>query len=123
PGLIPPDSFERPDLQIESMQPLGNGSAEVCDRGPPPPFGPGGGIPGIDPANFNPGQTITDGLNDFACRFAVQPSRDDACTLDHLGNFAFVHPATTIQFCDQVSSVAAFPAGDTVLTARLRDVG
>lgn len=121
--LTPDNPADRPDLQLLSSNPLGNGSPVVCDKGAPPPIGMGGGIPAVDPPDFGESQQITDALNDFACRFAVQPSREDACTLDNLGNFEFVRRTTTMQFCDQVSSVAAFPPGDTVLTARLRDVG
>lgn len=113
---------ERPDLQLESDRPLGDGSAAICDIGPPPPLGTGGGVPAVDPPQFADGEAVTDALRDFACRFAVQPTSEDACSLDSLGNFAFVAPATTIQFCNQVTSVARFSTGDTVLTARLRDV-
>ena len=124
PGIrIENDAEEaRPDLQIESSRPLGDGSAAVCDLGPPPPAGKGGGVPAVDPPSFDGGAGVTDALKDFACRFAVQPTGDDACTLDNLGNFAFVGQGTTIQFCNQVTSTASFPSGDTVLTARLRDV-
>ena len=82
----------------------------------------GGGVPGIDPPDFGPGQSITDALNDIGCRFAVQPTRDEACTLDNFGNFAFVAPDTTIQFCNQIASTFAFPNDCTTLTAQLRDV-
>lgn len=121
--LAPEESVLRPDLQIFASRPLGNGSTVVCDRGPAPPLGMGGGIPAVDPPDFGGDQTTTDAVNDFACRFAVQPSRDDACTLDNLGNFDFVSTRTTIQFCSQVATVTAFPPGDTLLTVRLRDVG
>lgn len=120
--LAPEEPVLRPDLQIFASRPLGNGSAVVCDRGQAPPLGMGGGIPAVDPPDFGGDQTTTDAINDFACRFAVQPSREDACTLDNLGNFDFVSSQTTIQFCSQVASVMAFPPGDTLLTVRLRDV-
>jgi hypothetical protein len=123
-SVLEPDvEGERPDLLVLSNRPLGNGSAVVCDKGPPPPVGEGGGIPAVEPPDFGEGQQITDALRDFACRFAVQPSSEDACTLDNLGNFDFVGARTTIQFCSQVATVSAFPTGDTILTARLRDVG
>ena len=122
--LVPGIPELRPDVQIVVNRPLGNGSTVVCDRGPGPPIGTGGGIPPVDPPDFgDPSQAVTDALNDFACRLAVQPSRGDACTLDNRGNFDFVDPRTTIQFCSQVASIAAFPSGDTLVTARLRDVG
>jgi len=112
----------RPDLQILASRPLGNGSPAVCDTGRPPPFGSGGGIPGFSHLGFAPTSEVTAALWDFACRFSVQPSAEEACTLDRFGNFAFLGEGTTIQYCDQVSAVAAFPKGDTILRARLRDV-
>lgn len=121
--LTPDAEDERPDLQIIASRALGNGSTLVCDKGQPAPIGMGGGVPAIDPPDFGPGQDITDAMTDLACRFAVQPSSDDACTLDNLGNFEFRGQGTTIQFCDQVATVSAFPAGDTVLSVRVRDVG
>lgn len=121
--LTPFSSDERPDLQIIADRALGNGSTLVCDKGQPPPIGMGGGVPAIDPPDFGPGQDITDAMSDLACRFAVQPSNDDACTLDNFGNFHFLGQGTTIQFCDQVATVSAFPSGDTILSVRVRDVG
>jgi hypothetical protein len=118
--LVVEDPDERPDLQIQSSRSMGDGSTDVCDHGPPPE---GGGIPGIDPPDFGPGQHVTDALRDFACRFAVQPESREACTLDNLGDFAFRDGRSTIQYCSQTASVAAFPHGKTVVTARLRDVG
>ena len=120
--LTPEQAGERPDLLIESSQPLGNGSAAVCDLGPPPPEGEGGGIPAIDPPDFGPGDSITAALLDFACRFAVQPTAGEACTLNSFGDYAFRSPDSTIQYCNQFAAVSAFPVGLTVLTARLRDV-
>lgn len=121
--LVPSLPELRPDLQIVANRPLGNGSPAVCDRGLPPPQGTGGGIPAVADVDFDdPSPSLTDALNDFACRFAVQPSRGDACTLDARGNFDFVSRLSTIQFCNQVASIAAFPPGDTLLTVRLLDV-
>ena len=121
-NLIPEEEGARPDLQILASRPLGNGSEAVCDKGPPPPLGNGGGIPPVDPPDFGSSEEITNAMIDFACRFAVQPSREDACTLDTRGNFDFLGDGTTIQFCNQTATVTAFASGDTVLTARLRDV-
>ena len=120
--VTPEEGLSRPDLQMLVSRSMGNGSAEVCDKGQPPPIGMGGGVPAVDPPDFGPGQTITDAMFDLSCRFAVQPTREDACTLDSLGNFDFLGGRSTIQFCNQLATITAFPAGDTVLTARLRDV-
>jgi len=119
----PPD---RPSLQIQASAELGDGSMVVCDTGPPPPAGEGGGIPPVFPPSFAEGdQTITNALNDFACRFEEQPpaiNSENACTLNAVGNFSFLGTGTQLQFCDDVSQVAAFAVGDTVLTARVLDV-
>lgn len=123
-GLVPEEEGDRPDMQILVSQPLGNGSVAVCDKGLPPPVGMGGGVPPVDPPDFeDDGEMVTNAMVDLACRFAVQPSREDACTLDERGNFDFQGEDTTIQFCDQLATVSAFPPGDTVVTVRLRDVG
>ncbi len=123
----PPDN--RPDLQIESNHDLGNGSPAVCDTGPPPPAGNGGGVPGIDPPDFEPGPAptpafITNALNGFACRFE-QFSPGAPCTfIDDSGGEKLVNPDATIQFCDAVTVTAAFPTQppDTTLTVQLRDI-
>ena len=116
-----------PDLQIFSSRPLGDGSAAVCDRIPPN----AGGIPAVDPADFDGSQRNIDAANDFGCRFRDgggnpfgRRSSDDACTQfpPDSGLFRFVSPAATIQFCGLVDSSFAFPPGDTVLTVRLRDI-
>lgn len=121
-SLVPEEDGERPDLQILVSQSLGNGSLAVCDKGLPPPVGMGGGVPSVEPPDFGDGEMITNAMVDLACRFAVQPSREDACTLDERGNFDFLGDDTTIQFCDQLATVSAFPTGDTAVTVRLRDV-
>jgi hypothetical protein len=112
-----------PDLQIVASRNLGNGSPAVCDRLPPQ----SGGIPAVDPPRFD--QTTVAALNDFGCRFLDgngQPSgrsRGDACVLFNDGNYDFVQRAgSTLQFCGFVDAVMHFPPGDTLLTARLRDV-
>jgi hypothetical protein len=110
----PNDPTLRPDLQIESSQPLGNGSLAVCDAG---------GVPAINPPDFSVTQPISNALNDLACHFDVAMSRGGACTQNSFGATAFVSPESRGQFCLQVSSDLQFPIGDTVLTARLRDRG
>jgi hypothetical protein len=118
----PVDPSVRPDLQILSTRALGNGSAAVCDNGPLPNF-PLGGIPGFDPADFDPGsQAVADALNDFGCRFDVH-TNDNPCTNNRAGNPAFLGVGTTLQYCT-VTVVGAelhFPPGDTVLTVQVRD--
>jgi len=107
----------QPDLQIETSSNLGDGSSVVCDNS----FPTAGGVPAITPADFSPTQTISDALNDFGCRFKVFSSTDFACTQDSAANFVFANSSSTAQFCVLVSEALTFPAGDTVLTARIRD--
>ncbi len=118
----PANPSVRPDLQILSTRALGNGSAAVCDNGPLPNL-PLGGVPGIDPPDFDPNsQAVADALNDFGCRFDVHTS-DNPCTNDGAGNPAFLGPGTTLQYCTLtvVGAELHFPPGDTVLTVQVRD--
>jgi hypothetical protein len=108
---------QRPDLQLENNRNMGSGSTAVCDIG----VG-GGGIPGIDPADFGVSQFVSDALADFACRFEFHLA-GSPCTLNQNGIEATVGPVpATAQFCDQVSTTAAFPAGDSLLTVRVADI-
>lgn len=117
-NLFPADPAQRPQPQILSAKPLGNGSTEVCDTGPAPQ---GGGVPGISPPDFRVGQDVTDALRDLMCRFSVHSSSSTACTLNRFGDFGFVGSGTQTQFCFQVPQTVEFPAGDTVLAAQLTD--
>jgi hypothetical protein len=120
----PEDPGARPDIQIQSKRSLGNASAAICDRGPPPDAAVGG-VPGIDPPSFAFTQVISNTLNDFGCRFDFHITATDACTKDELGNFAFVSSLTQTQFCSvpAVGVEMLFPSGDTLLTVQLRDLG
>ena len=111
------DPTRQPDLQIESANNLGDGSPAVCDNS----FPNLGGVPGVNPADFSPVQSISDALNDLGCRFRVYAETDFACTQDSSGNFLFGSAGSTVQFCTLVDDTLTFPTGDTVLTARLRD--
>lgn len=117
--LTTPGLDGRPDLQIQSSVPLGNGSVAICDTGAPPV---GGGVPAIVPASYDPNSTfVTNALLDFACRFEAF-SRAAPCTLVGSATFGFVQPAATAQFCDTVAATSAFPLGEAVLSVRVRDV-
>lgn len=110
----------RPDLQIQGSRPMGDGSTKVCDLGPPPI---GGGVPAIDPPSFDPNSPfVTAALRDFACRFEVfNPSAP--CTItEPTGQSGFIAEETVVQFCDTVAATALFPAGETVLRARVRSI-
>lgn len=112
-----------PDLQVQVTRPLGDGSPAVCDRVPPD----AGGVPAIDPPNFEETANHISIVNDLACRFLNglgDPGgrgQLDACVLMPSGDFRFVDPTSTIQFCGFIDRVAEFPPGDTLVSARLRD--
>lgn len=117
------DPTVRPDLQIEVSRDLGDGSPAVCDNSAEN-FG---GVPGIDPPSFEMTRDVSAALNDLGCRFndgtgAPQGRRmDSACVLFPDGEFHFVDPSATIEFCGFVTRPLSFPDRDTVVTARVRD--
>jgi hypothetical protein len=121
-----PSGSDRGDLQVLVSAPIGDpsdsagfGSTRVCDMGPPPtPFG---GVPGINPPDFGPGQAVTDAIRDMECRFSIQETSAVACTRSKFGDFAYLGSGTRTQFCYQVPMTAAFQPGDTVVAIQLRD--
>jgi len=122
-GPVPPSN--RPDLQIESTQSMGVDPINTqCASGPA--SSGGGGILGINPPNFGPDMgsvpTLTNALNNFACRFqAFSPSQP--CTfVDASGIGRTVNPSAVIQFCDAVTGTAAFQPGPSLVTVQLRDI-
>jgi hypothetical protein len=118
----PGDPNVLPDLQIIVSRPLGDGSAKVCDEGPRPL--PIGGVPAIVPPAFGGSQAVSNAINDLACRFDARTASQQACTVDGFFSYAFTDPRSTNQFCTSpgVGSEIAFPTGDTIVTARVRDV-
>ncbi len=117
-----PGGDGRPDLQIQNSRDMGNGSLTVCDTGPPSQGG--GGVPGVWPPNFEASNSfVTAALQDFACRFDPSVSATAPCTILDAGREpSLVKPMSTAQFCNFVAATAAFPAGENILTVRLRDV-
>ncbi len=107
----------RPDLEIQANRDLGDGSPKVCDRRRPEL----GGIPKISPPGFDGGQAVADALNDFSCRFETFIESDFSCTVNKLGNYAFVGTDTTTQFCVIVAKSFAFRTGVTEVRVRRRD--
>ena len=111
----PDDPSLRPDLQIETSRPLGDGDAQVCEGL--------GSVPAVNPPDFGESQTVSAALSDLACNFIVAPDSEGACTFDpETLEGAFADDSSTIQFCYEVLPTGSFPVGDTILTARLRDV-
>jgi hypothetical protein len=76
---------------------------------------------------FDDTPAVRNAVNDFGCRVddgTGQPQgvpEEYACTSFPDGDFHFVRPDSTLQFCAMVTSSWAFPAGATVVRARLRD--
>ena len=114
-----------PDLQILVSRPLGDGSAAVCDVDPE---GENGGVPASDPPVFSDSAMIRDAINDLGCRVnngqgdAVARKLGDACTRFADGSFGFVDSASQVQFCLPIARAWAFPQGDTIVAARVRNV-
>ena len=120
----PGNPAARPDLQVEVSRPLGDGSLVVCDN----TEGHFGGVPGIDPMSYDTTQAISDALNDLGCRFndgTGTPggrNEDSACVQFPDGEFHFVDPQSTVEFCGFISFPLRFADGDTIVTARVRDI-
>jgi hypothetical protein len=111
-----------PHFQIVASRPLGNGSAAMCDDGPPP--GSIGGVPAVNPPVFGGSQAVSNAINDLSCRFDAR-SALTACTRDPFTQMeVFTGDGSTVQFCTTpgVGAELAFPVGDTILTARVLDV-
>lgn len=117
-----------PDLQMIVSRALGDGSPLVCDIEPPML----GGVPATTPFGFTDDAGAAALLNDLGCRVddgtgeaTARASSASACTRSIHGNdfgYAFVLPDTTVQYCLVVARPWAFPSGDTVVAARLRDI-
>jgi hypothetical protein len=119
PGGLPPG------VEFLVSRALGDGSLAVCDYDPPII----GGVPGVDPPVFSSAPNVVDAIADFGCRVddgtgqpAARTGSDSACTRDVGALFSFVAPTSTAQFCLPIAEAWAFPPGDTVVAARVRDV-
>ena len=127
-GALGTSTFDAPgppDLQIQATRDLGNGSAVVCDD-TAPNFG---GVPGIAPPDLGDPSAIAGALNDFGCRFidgsGMTQGRTCAqsCIRFADGEFHCVEEGhTEEQFCAAIDRPLQFPGGDTLVTARVRDV-
>jgi hypothetical protein len=109
----------RPDLFVEASMPMGNGDSVVVDCTSSPNLD---GIAAVDPPDFGPGDSITNALKDFSCRFAGN-SVNTPCLLASNGLATLGNPGAgpLVQFCDDVAGGQALQTGDTLLTVRLRD--
>ena len=108
-----------PDLQVIVSRPLGDGSVALCDTALPQL----GGVPAADPFGYDSAQAVT-AVNDLGCR--VEDGRGEplgggnACTRPATLNNGFVAGDSTRQFCLPIAAAWAFPAGDTIVRARVR---
>jgi hypothetical protein len=115
-----------PDLQVQVSRPLGDGSPAVCDSVPPND----GGVPGISPPDLSDDPTTCNALNDLGCRFLDGKDRPQGrlcgegweCVLFPSGEEGCMSPEATTQFCTLIAQSAAFAPGETLVTARVRDV-
>jgi hypothetical protein len=112
------DPSAQPDLQMVASNHLGRPTTAVCDGA----FPVRGGVPAVEPPDFDTTTTVSDALNDLACRFKLFAETDFACTQDSRGNYVFANGSSSVQFCILVDDALTFPTGETVLTVRLRDV-
>jgi hypothetical protein len=110
------DPTVRPDLEIISSRDLGDGSKAVCDRMKPII----GGVPAAK--SFAEDQATSNAINDLSCRFETFNESEHSCTVTEHGDFSFASPDTQQQFCMIVARAWSFPVGDTILTARVRDM-
>ena len=118
------DAPQAPDLQIQTTRELGNGSAAVCDAS----IENLGGVPAVDPPRFDDSPEVVDVLNDLGCRFldgdGLRTSRDcsEACIQFDSGEYGCRSPDARAQFCGFMTAATAFPPGDTLVSARVRDI-
>lgn len=113
-----------PDLQVQVTRPLGDGSEAVCDTVPPND----GGVPAIDPPELSDAPQVCGALNDLGCRFIdgtgspVGRRCSEGCVLFPTGELGCVSAETELQFCGRLARSSGFPVGETLVTARVRDV-
>ncbi len=110
------DAGALPDLQVLVSRPLGDGGGAVCEGN-----GRTGGIPAVPSLDFPADAATAAAINDLGCRAfdsGVPPT--NACTRK-APLFGTVSDSSEIQFCIPVAKAWAFPVGDTVVAARVRD--
>ncbi len=113
-----------PDMQMLVSRALGDGDPTVCDILPPLI----GGVAATPDLEFETEPEVDAAINDLGCRFddgqgnALGREMLDACTRSNEGfGFDFVDRTTSVQYCAAIAQAWAFPIGDTVVAARLRD--
>lgn len=120
------DGVTVPDLQILLSRDLGDGDPTVCDVDLENSMF--GGVPGIDPPEFSDDPGVIDAINDLGCRVndgkgaPLGRSILEPCSRDSFGNFTFVNPRSSVQFCLPIARAWNFQDGDTIAVARVRGV-
>ncbi len=105
-------------------RPLGDGSLAVCDYDPPLI----GGVPAVNPPLFSDDPVVIDAIADLGCRVndgtgdARGRSSSAACTRDQGAVYTFTAAESELQYCLPIAVAWAFPPGDTIVAARVRDV-
>lgn len=113
-----------PDLQVIVSRPLGDGSGVVCDAD----FPDVGGVPATEPFDLD-NAAAAPAINDLGCRADDGMGKPKGragqfCTRDAQTRSGVPASAITqAQFCIPIAKAWAFPAGDTIVAARVRDVG
>ncbi|HVN85588.1 MAG TPA: hypothetical protein VMW17_12170 [Candidatus Binatia bacterium] len=115
------ETGQLPDLQVLVSRPLGDGIADVCEDD-----GHSGGVPAIPTLDFQ-SDAAAAAINDLGCRaYGRQPT---VCTrklgvptgVGSVQGFATVDSTSQVQFCIPIAKAWAFPVGDTIVAARVRD--
>ncbi len=114
-----------PDLQVIVSRPLGNGDPTICDTFLPEL----GGVPATEPFAFQDTAPALDIIHDLGCRFfdgagqlVARQSSLEACTTSDEGfGFGYIDRNSRLQFCGMINPAWAFPTGDTLVAARLKD--
>jgi hypothetical protein len=122
-----PGGASLPDLQVILSNPLGDGSQVLCDTDRPTV----GGVPAVDPFEFSDAPGVVLAINDLGCRAdnglgepQGRPAGETACTrAQPSGKIGTVVSNSTVQFCIPIALAWAFPEGDTIVAARVRDRG
>jgi hypothetical protein len=114
---------QTPDLQVLVSRPLGDGDATVCEAD-----GRGGGIPAVPSLDFAPDPTTVAAINDLGCRAVSRRALSGTtfCTRNPFEvasgqPFIAVSRESPAQFCIPIARAWAFPVGDTIVAARVRD--
>ena len=87
-----------------------------------------GGVPGESPASYDETPDNIARVNDFSCRFVdgagepvARQTSSDSC-VNFNGDFRFVDPQSTVQYCGFINVPLGFPMGDTTVWVSLTDI-